>query len=88
MGLCGCSREGLEINGKSILNDRHGALVIYPENVNDIQAFAEDKVKRVLKTDAHVPVEEYFSHTLPSGQNIVIAIFPFKKQEIQQRRRL
>lgn len=57
--------------------------MIYPEEVRNIEAFANDKVKRVLKTDKHVPVEELFPHTLPNGQEVIIAIFPFRKEAQQ-----
>ena len=70
----------MEINRNTILNDRHGALIIYPEGVRNIEAFAHDKIKRVLRTDEKVPVEELFPHTLPNGQEVIIAIFPFKKE--------
>ena len=88
MDVCGSPREGLEINRTSILDDRHGALVIYPEEVRNIEAFAADKAKRVLKTEEKVPIEELISHTLPNGQFIIIAIFPFRRKGDNQRRNL
>ena len=81
MGLCSSSREGLEFKKRSLLNDRHGALVIYADGARNPHAIAKHEAKKVLKTAEEVPIEDLFAHTLPNGQEVFIAVYPYRKDE-------
>lgn len=71
----------MEVNKGRFLNDRHGALVIYPDGVRDAHAVAEHEAQKVLQTKEHVRIEELFPHVLPSGQEIIVAVYPYRKRQ-------
>lgn len=74
----------MEVIKNKLLNDRHGALIIYPdpEGRRDVHQVAKREAKKVLRTDKDVRIEELIPHVLPNGQEVVIAVYPYtKKQE-------
>jgi hypothetical protein len=80
VGVCSGTREGLAFNKGRFLNDRHGSLVIYAEGARNPHAIAKREAQKVLKTTKDVPIEDLFAHRLPNGQEVYIAVYPYRKE--------
>lgn len=71
----------MAFNKRNLLDDRHGSLIIYKEGARNPHAIAKAEAKKVLRTNEDVPIEELFEHVLPNGQEVYIAVYPWRKKK-------